>query len=137
MTHTKHTQPLTQKPLLKDSSETLHKTTQSDNTLDELRDKIAEILPPEFLDSVGAKADDFYPAIIELVAAQNLALLTRLEAELDVSEKRASTGSRPQFSKDTETRGEAYSRTQGFKSALLVAKQKLQSERALIEKRMM
>lgn len=49
----------------------------------------------------------------------------QIRSDLDKSYKNAGKGSRNQFSKDTETRGEHYSRTQGFKSGILVAREAL------------
>lgn len=42
--------------------------------------------------------------------------------QLDKSYDQAGKGSRPQWSKDNESRGESYARTQGFKSGILIAK---------------
>ena len=52
-------------------------------------------------------------------------LAREVEKALDESYRKSGQGNRSKFSKDTETRGEAYARTQGFKSAILVSKRKV------------
>lgn len=126
MTNTKHIQPLTQKPLIKDNSETLHKTTQPVGDIDELKAKIYAILH----DDIELRTDNGQPYlgitdiaednIVGLIAAQNLALLTRLEAAFDVEYQMICR-------ENGVTRPTPHT---AFHSII-------QSERALIEKRMM
>ena len=60
--------------------------------------------------------------------------LTRLEEKFRDSERRSGQGSRPQFSKETETLGEYRSRSKGFKSAMLVALTAIENERKKLTK---
>lgn len=60
-------------------------------------------------------------ALVEYVDRQNKELVDEIIQSCRESARKSGTGSRPRFSKDTETRGEYYSRLQGFKSAMLVA----------------
>jgi hypothetical protein len=62
-----------------------------------------------------------------LITSEKNKLLNDLEDELDNSYRKSGQGSRTQFSKDTETRGEHYARTQGFKSGILTAKKHVDS----------
>ena len=68
-------------------------------------------------------------AILDWHNKQTLELLDRLEEKFKDSERRSGQGSRPQFSKETETPGEYRSRSKGFKSGMLVALNAIENER--------
>lgn len=98
---------------------------------DELRDKIYTILH----DDIELRTDNGQPYLymtdtaednlIALIAAQNLALLTRLEAEPTIADL---------FPTHPENNPDSYD---DMVSVVKWYKSKFQSERALIEKRMM
>jgi hypothetical protein len=49
---------------------------------EEIEAKIEQVLPAEFLDSIGAKERDFYPALIAIVESAQLQVISRIEQRL-------------------------------------------------------
>lgn len=90
---------------------------------DELRQKLLSIGYVYSDGTYGYIVSDLEKLILSLLATQRQALRDEAMAKLDQSYNRSGKGSRPKFSRDTETSGEYYSRTQGFKSGILTAKQ--------------
>ena len=112
----------------------LYKSIQKQKT--ELREQIAHIVHQTDDDWGGGGFEECLKSADKILALTNTHTTKLLNEQLDGleekfkdSERRSGQGSRPQFSKDTETPGEWRSRTRGFQSGMLVALTAIENER--------
>lgn len=108
----------------------------TDNHLQQLREQI-EAITDQFTEPGTKYLRDLNGQILALFTSTIEAeVVSELEAIKTASQKSyddSGKGSRPQWSKQNETKGESYSRTQGFKSAMLVTMRKLDNRIAALQ----